>query len=79
MHPLEAVSQDADTRRIVLRLAALSRRGAVPAFLAALDRDRALDDETKGQVAELARDEGFLLAAEDYLLRTARMPPAAGD
>ena len=79
MHPLEAVSQDAATRRIVLRLAELSRRGGVPAFLDALARDGALDDETKSQAAELAQDTGFLMAAEDYCLRVARMPPAAGD
>ena len=30
-----------------------------------------LDDTTKGRLAELAHDESFLLAVEDYLRRTA--------
>jgi len=36
----------------------------------ALDND--LDSKTKGQVIELAQDESFLLAVEDYLVRTNR-------
>jgi hypothetical protein len=35
-------------------------------------RDRDLDSETKSQLVELAQDESFLLAVEDYLVRTHR-------
>ncbi len=68
----EAISQDADTRRIVLRMSALSRDGSLPTFLNELARERGLDDETKSQVFELASDRAFLLAVEEYLRRTDR-------
>ena len=69
---LEAISQDADTRRIFLRMCAMSRSGALPDFLSRLAHERELDDETKGQLAELAADRTFLLAVEEYLRRTQR-------
>jgi len=69
---LEAISQDADTRRIFLRMCAMSRSGGLPDFLSQLARERGLDDETKGQLAELATDRTFLLAVEEYLRRTQR-------
>jgi hypothetical protein len=69
----EAISQDADTRRIVLRMSALSRDGSLPTFLNELARERGLDDETKSQVFELASDRAFLLAVEEYLRRTDRV------
>jgi hypothetical protein len=37
----------------------------------ALDRD--LDPATKTRLVELAEDESFLLAVEDYLVRTNRL------
>jgi hypothetical protein len=69
LEALEALSQDEATRRIVLRMAGLARGGQLPGFIAAVDRDPELDEETKQEVLELA-DESFLLAAEDYLRRT---------
>jgi hypothetical protein len=68
----EAISQDAEARRIFLRMSALSKGGSLPSFLDELARDRGLDDETKGQLAEIAADRTFLLAVEEYLQRTQR-------
>ena len=68
----EAITQDADTRRIFLRMSALSRDGSLPSFLDQLAIERGLDEETKNQLAEIAADEGFLLAVEEYLRRTHR-------
>jgi hypothetical protein len=69
----EAISQDADAKRIFLRMAAMSRSGHMPSFLTELAQDDDLDDETKGTLTELARDNSFLLAVEDYLHRTQRL------
>jgi hypothetical protein len=71
LEALEALSQDEVTRQVVLRMAGLARGGRLPSFIAAVDRDPELDDETKRDVLELA-DESFLLAAEDYLRQTRR-------
>ena len=68
----EAISQDADTRRIFLRMSALSRGGSLPIFLNELAQERGLDDETKLQLFEIASDRAFLLAVEEYLRRTHR-------
>ena len=68
LEALEALNHEA-TRQIVLRMAGLARGGQLPGFIAAVDRDPELDEETKREVLELA-DESFLLAAEDYLRRT---------
>ena len=73
LESLEAISQDADTRRIVLRMAALSQLGRLGPFLSHLASDREIDEDTKGRLAEIAHDEGFLLAVEDYLRRTQRL------
>jgi hypothetical protein len=67
---LEAISQDADSRKIFLRMARMSRDGRLPVFVAELQRDVELDDQTKEHLTELANDEPFLLAVEDYLFRT---------
>lgn len=67
---LEAISQDAETRALFLRMAAMSRAGTLAPFIADLDGDDELDDETKVTLAELAEDATFLLAVEDYLDRT---------
>jgi hypothetical protein len=68
----EAISQDAETRRLFLRMSALSKGGSIPSFLEELAHDRGLDDETKGQLLEIASDRTFLLAVEEYMRRTQR-------
>ena len=70
LESLEAISQDADTRQIFLRMAAMSQSGQLGHFLTELAFDDEVDDATKGTLAELARDKSFLLAVEDYLRRT---------
>jgi len=70
MESLEAISQDDEAKRIFLRMAALSRDGQMGNFLTELAQDEDLDDETKGTLRELAEDNTFLLAVEDYLART---------
>jgi hypothetical protein len=67
---LEAISQDADARALFLRMATLSQEGRLEPFLTELDADGELDEQTKGTVAELARDQAFLLAVADYLRET---------
>jgi hypothetical protein len=73
LESLEAISQDDEAKRIFLRMAALSRDGQIGSFLTELARDDELDDETKGTLRELAEDNSFLLAVEDYLQRTNRL------
>ncbi len=72
LESLEAISQNDDTRRIFLRMAALQQAGKLPNFLAEIACDADLDDATKGQLTELASDESFLLAVEEYLRKTQR-------
>jgi hypothetical protein len=72
LESLEAISQDAVTRKIFLKMAAMSKDGRLPTFLAQLAHDEELDDQTKGHLTELAGDELFLLAVEEYLRRTQR-------
>jgi hypothetical protein len=67
LESLEAINQDDDIRQLVLRMANLARRGHLGDFITVVDLDEELDRETKDTVLELARDETFLLAAEDYL------------
>jgi hypothetical protein len=70
LESFEAINQDQVIRQIVLRMAGLARGGRLGGFIAAVDSDSELDQETKQSVLELARDESFLLAAEDYLRAT---------
>lgn len=70
MESLEAITQDDEARRIFLRMAAMSRDGQMSSFLTELARDADLDDETKGNLRELAQDNTFLRAVEDYVERT---------
>jgi hypothetical protein len=70
MESLEAISQDDEARKIFLRMAAMSRDGRTGNFLSELACDEDLDDETKGTLRELAEDNSFLLAVEDYVSRT---------
>jgi hypothetical protein len=67
---LEAVTQDEHTRRLCLRMAAMSQAGTLAPFIDDLSRDDDLDEGTKGTIAEIAEDETFLLAVEDYVRRT---------
>jgi hypothetical protein len=73
LESLEAISQDADARRIFLKMAAMSHDGRLRGFIAELASDGELDDATKGHLAELAQDRSFLLAVEEYLRRTQRI------
>ena len=68
---LEAINQDELVRQVVLRMAGLARGGRLPGFVAAVGADTELDAEAKATVLELARDETFLLACEDYMRATA--------
>jgi hypothetical protein len=70
LESLEAISQNDDARRIFLKMAAMSQTGQLGSFLHELAYDEDLDDDTKGTLAEIARDRSFLLAVEDYLRRT---------
>jgi hypothetical protein len=70
LESFEAISQNDDTRRIFLRMAAMSQDGRLPAFLSELTHDPEVDDDLKGTLTELASDPSFLLAVEDYLRRT---------
>jgi hypothetical protein len=54
-------------------MAALSRSGRMPSFLAEIEHDQELDEATKGHVVELARDRNFLVAVEEYLRDTERV------
>ena len=67
---LEAVTQDEHTKRLCLRMAAMSQAGTLGPFIANLHHDDELDDRTKGTIAEIAGDSNFLLAVEDYVRRT---------
>lgn len=73
LESLEAISQDADARRIFLKMAALSRAGRIEPFLVELESDDDVDDHTKSTLSELAQDESFLLAVEEYLRLTERV------
>jgi len=70
IEPLEAISQDDDTRRLFLRMAHMSQNGGLQPFLRELADDRDLDAETKSTLTELAQDATFLHAVEDYVHRT---------
>ena len=67
---LEAVAQDESTKLLCLRMAAMSKAGTLGPFIANLRTDDELDEGTKGTIAEIASDEQFLLAVEDYVRRT---------
>ena len=73
LESFEAISQNDDARQIFLRMAAMTQTGQLGSFLTEIARDDDLDDDTKGTLAELARDRSFLLAVEDYLQRTRQL------
>ena len=66
----EQVSRDDTSRRLVLHMAQLSREGRLGPFISEVTRECELDDEMRAALAELAEDELFLFAVEDYLGRT---------
>jgi hypothetical protein len=70
LESLEAISQDADRRRLFLRMAALSQDGRLGPLLHELAHDDELDDELKGTLDAIAGDESFLLVVQEYLRRT---------
>ena len=70
LESLEAIKQDELTCDLVLRMSALSQAGKLGPFLFELTHDADLDDLTKGTLVEIATDPQFLLAVEDYLVRT---------
>jgi hypothetical protein len=70
LESLEAISQDVDTRRLLLRMAALSERGSLAPLLSELEHDEEIDDETRGTLSVIAEDESFLLVVQEYLRRT---------
>jgi hypothetical protein len=67
---LEAVTQDEHTKRLCLRMAAMSQAGTLGPFIANLHHDEELDDRTRVTIEEIAGDANFLLAVEDYVRRT---------
>jgi hypothetical protein len=73
LESLEAICQNEEARRIFLRMAALAQSGRTPSFVVEVALDRELDPATKGRLVELAQDEAFLLAVEEYLVRTHRL------
>jgi len=70
LESFEAISQDAEARTIFLRMAAMSQEGRLDSFLIELADTSELDEFTKGALSEIARDQAFLLAVDDYLHRT---------
>jgi hypothetical protein len=70
LESLEAISQDELTRDLFLKMAWLSQKDSLQPFLFELQHDDDLDDSTKGMLTELAQDETFLLAVEDYVSKT---------
>ena len=64
---LEQVSQDEPSRRIVLCMAQLYREGRLEPFVSEVARDPDFDDDTRAAITELAGDQAFLLAVENYL------------
>jgi hypothetical protein len=73
LESLEEISQDEDTRRIFLRMAAMSQAGTLDRFVHQLRADDDVDAETKGTLTELAGDETFLYVVDDYLRSTHRV------
>ena len=70
LESLEAISQDVEARQIFSRMAAMSQEGQLGTFLVELAGTQELDEFTKGTLSEIARDEAFLLAVDDYMRRT---------
>ena len=67
---LEAVAQDEPTRLVCLRMAAMSQAGTLEPFIATLRLDDGLDEPTRRAITEIASNESFLAALDDYVRRT---------
>jgi hypothetical protein len=63
----EQLSRDATSRRLVLRMAQLSREGRLEPFVTEVAYDPDFDEDTRAAIAELAGDQSFLFAVENYL------------
>lgn len=70
LETFEAISQNADARRLLLHMASLSGQGKLGPFLEQLVDDPDLDAETSAIVTELACDDHFLQAIAQYLHAT---------
>ncbi|HEY3962820.1 MAG TPA: hypothetical protein VGL84_09860 [Gaiellaceae bacterium] len=66
----EAISRDAETCAVCLRMGDLSKRGRLKPFLRAVEYDDELDDETKATLVELSAEPQFLSAFGDYVRST---------
>jgi hypothetical protein len=66
----EAISQDAATCAVCLRMEDLSKRGRLQPFLRAVERDGELDSDTKATLVELAGELQFLSAFGNYVRST---------
>ena len=66
---LEVIRQDDTTREVILRMAGLARGGRLDTSVAVVGVDPELDEHTRSFALELASDEGFLFAVEDYVAR----------
>jgi rubrerythrin len=73
LESLEAISQNDDTRRLFLRMAAMQHAGTTNTFLHQVAFDDELDEDTKDTLQELASNRSFLLVVEDYLRTTQRI------
>ena len=65
LESLEAISQDAEARKIFLHMAAMSQEGRLGSFLVELAGTSELDELTKGTLIEIARDEALQLVVDD--------------
>ena len=70
LESLEALTQDEQTKRLCLRMAAMSQAGTLEPFIATLRLDEGLDETTRRAITEIASNESFLAALEDYVQRT---------
>ncbi|MBA2384811.1 MAG: hypothetical protein H0V68_09160 [Actinobacteria bacterium] len=70
LESLEALTQDEQTKRLCLHMAAMSQAGTLEPFIATLRHDEALDETTRSAITEIASNESFLAALEDYVRRT---------
>jgi hypothetical protein len=70
LETLEAVSQNEAALDLFLRVAYLAGDGQLNRFLLELGETEGIDDETKAAFAEVAQDEAFLRALDEYVYRT---------
>jgi len=73
LEALETVSQNVEARDLFLRMAHLSQSGELNRFLTELSRDEEIDAETKAVFAEVAQDQTFLSALDEYVHGTRQL------